>query len=109
VHLRIIEDETAMLSPDDRARADEELAGVAGSLTFGRLRSKAHRLVLKLDPDAARKRKEQARQDAHVVRELAVLRGGREPACRPGPVPRARWLRTFGSFRVGRAVAIMRA
>ena len=68
VHLRIIEDETAMLSPDDRARADEELAGVAGSLTFGQLRSKAHRLVLKLDPDAARKRKEQAKQDAHVRR-----------------------------------------
>jgi hypothetical protein len=68
VHLRIIEDETAMLSPHDRGRADEELAGVAGSLTFGQLRSKAHRLVLKLDPDAARKRKEQAKQDAHVRR-----------------------------------------
>ncbi len=68
VHLRIIEDETAMLGPDDRARADEQLAGLAGSLTFGQLRSKAHRLVLKLDPDAARKRKEQAKQDAHVRR-----------------------------------------
>jgi hypothetical protein len=68
VHLRIIEDETAMLAPDDLARADEELAGLAGSLTFGQLRSRAHRLVLKLDPDAARRRKEQAKQDAHVRR-----------------------------------------
>src|SRR5579862_178801 len=68
VHLRIIEDETAMLGDEDRARADEILAGLAGPLTFGQLRSKAHRLVLKLDPDAARKRKEQARQDAHVRR-----------------------------------------
>ncbi len=50
------------------ARADGILAGLAGSLTFGQLRSKAHRLVLKLDPDAARKRKEQARQDARVRR-----------------------------------------
>jgi hypothetical protein len=37
-------------------------------MTFGRLRSYAHRLILKLDPDAARKRKEAARQDAHVRR-----------------------------------------
>ena len=50
------------------ARADAILAGLAGPLTFGQLRSKAHRLVLKLDPDAARKRKEQARQDARVRR-----------------------------------------
>ena len=68
VHLRIIEDETALLGPEDMARADAILAGLAGPLTFGQLRSKAHRLVLKLDPDAARKRKEQARQDARVRR-----------------------------------------
>jgi len=57
-----------MLGPDDMTRADEILAEAARSLTFGQLRSKAHRLVLKLDPDAARRRKEQARQDAHVRR-----------------------------------------
>jgi Domain of unknown function (DUF222) len=68
VHLRIIQDEVAMLSPDDMARADEQLAEMAKSLTFGRLRSKAHQLVLKLDPDAARRRKEAAKQDAHVRR-----------------------------------------
>src|SRR5579859_2819167 len=68
VHLRIVEDETALLSADDAARADAVLAETAGSLTFGQLRSKAHRLVLKLDPESARRRKEQAKQDAHVRR-----------------------------------------
>ena len=68
VHVRIVEDETRVLSSGDAAKADEILAGVAGSLTFGRLRSAAHRLVLELDPDAARRRKEAARQDAHVRR-----------------------------------------
>ena len=37
-----------------------------GSLTFGKLRSAAHRLVLNLDPDAAARRKEAGRRDAHV-------------------------------------------
>jgi hypothetical protein len=68
VHLRIIEDETRILSAQDAARADEQLAGSAGSLTFGRLRHAAHRLVLQLDPDSALRRKESARQDAHVSR-----------------------------------------
>jgi Domain of unknown function (DUF222) len=68
VHVRIIADETSILSAADAARADAELAGAAGSMTFGRLRSHAHRLILKLDPEAARKRKETARQDAHVRR-----------------------------------------
>ncbi|HTX28691.1 MAG TPA: DUF222 domain-containing protein [Streptosporangiaceae bacterium] len=68
VHLRIIEDETALLSAADAARADAELAELAPSLTFGRLRALAHRLVLRLDPDSAQRRKEAAKQDAHVRR-----------------------------------------
>jgi Domain of unknown function (DUF222) len=68
VHLRIVEDETSVLSAEDAAAADAELAGTAGSMTFGRLRSDAHRLILKLDPEAAKKRKAAARQDAHVRR-----------------------------------------
>ncbi|HTX28959.1 MAG TPA: DUF222 domain-containing protein, partial [Streptosporangiaceae bacterium] len=68
VHLRIIDDETALLSPEHAAAADAELAEVAASLTFGRLRAVAHRLVLKLDPDSALRRKEHAKQDAHVRR-----------------------------------------
>ena len=66
VHLRIIEEETQILSAEDAATADAALAGTAGSLTFGKLRSAAHRLVLELDPDAAARRKEAGRRDAHV-------------------------------------------
>ena len=39
--------------PEDAATADAALAGTAGSLTFGKLRSAAHRMVLELDPEAA--------------------------------------------------------
>ncbi|MGH3202439.1 MAG: DUF222 domain-containing protein [Streptosporangiaceae bacterium] len=66
VHLQIIEDETRVLTPEDAARADEILSQQAPSLTFGKLRSAAHRLVLKLDPDAAARRKEAARRETHV-------------------------------------------
>jgi hypothetical protein len=66
VHLSIIEDETRFLKPEDAARADEILSQQAPSLTFGKLRSAAHRLVLKLDPDAAARRKEAARRETHV-------------------------------------------
>ena len=66
MHVRIIEDETSVLSDKDAAKADAVLAEVAGSLTFGKLRSTAHRLVLELDPESAERRKETAKQDAHV-------------------------------------------
>jgi Domain of unknown function (DUF222) len=66
VHVRIIEEETRVLSAEDAAKADAVLAEVAGSLTFGKLRSTAHRLVLELDPESAERRKETAKQDAHV-------------------------------------------
>jgi Domain of unknown function (DUF222) len=69
VHLRIIADETSILSGEHAAAADAALAAAAPGLTFGRLRAVAHRLVLKLDPDAAKRRKEQAAaRDAHVRR-----------------------------------------
>jgi hypothetical protein len=68
VHARIIQDEASILSPADAAAADQALAEAAATRTFGQLRSHAHRLILKLDPDAACKRKETARQDAHVRR-----------------------------------------
>ena len=66
VHLRIIEEETQILSPEDAAAADAALAGTAGALTFGKLRSAAHRLVLELDPDAAARQKEAGRRNAYV-------------------------------------------
>jgi len=68
VHVRIIEEETSVLSDEDAAQADEILAQAAHGKSFGQLRYTAHRLVLKLDPDAARRRKEQAKQEAHVRR-----------------------------------------
>jgi hypothetical protein len=69
VHLRIIEDETRILSPELAAAADEILAGKARSATYGELRYAARRLVLKLDPDAVRRRKETAaRREAEVRR-----------------------------------------
>jgi Domain of unknown function (DUF222) len=68
VHARIIEDETSILSPDQAAEADEVLAEAAAAKTFGQLRAYAHRVVLKLDPEAARKRKEAAGREAHVRR-----------------------------------------
>jgi hypothetical protein len=66
VHVRIIEDETQFLSDEDAARADEILSRQAPGLTYGEVRHAAHKLVLKLDPEAARKRKEAARGEAHV-------------------------------------------
>ena len=66
VHLRIIEDETSVLSVADAARADEILAETAPGRTFGEVRYAAHRLVLKLDPEAAQRRKEAARRETHV-------------------------------------------
>ena len=66
VHMRIIEDETRVLSAEDAAKADAALAEVAGSLTFGKLHAAAHRLVLELDPESAQRRNEAAKRDAHV-------------------------------------------
>jgi hypothetical protein len=68
VHVRIIEDETLVLTDQDAAKADAALADLAPGKTFGELRSAAHKLVLQLDPDAAKKRKEAARGEAHVRR-----------------------------------------
>jgi hypothetical protein len=68
VHVRIAEDETRFLSEADAAKADKVLAGAAPGMTFGELRYAAHKLILELDPEAANKRKQAARQDAHVRR-----------------------------------------
>ena len=55
-----------MLSAAGAARADEILAQQAPSQTFGELRHAAHRLVLKLDPDAAQRRKQAAKRETKV-------------------------------------------
>ena len=66
VHVRIIEDSTSVLSDEDAALADVVLAAAAQAKTYGELRRAATRLVLKLDPEAVRKRKEKARREARV-------------------------------------------
>jgi Domain of unknown function (DUF222) len=68
VHLRIIEDETSILTDADAAVADAVLAGSAPGMTFGEVRHAARKLVLRLDPEAVKKRKEAARSEAHVRR-----------------------------------------
>ena len=68
IHLRIIEEATRFLTDADAAKADAILAEAAPGKTFGELRYAARKLVLKLDPDIARKRKEAARREAHVRR-----------------------------------------
>jgi hypothetical protein len=68
VHLRIIEDETRVLTDADAGKADAILAEAAPGLTYGETRSAAHKVVLQLDPEAAKKRKEAARREAQVRR-----------------------------------------
>jgi Domain of unknown function (DUF222) len=68
LHLRIIEDETRILSDEDAAKADGLLAEAAPGMTFGEVRAAARKLVLKLDPEAVRKRKEAAKREAQVRR-----------------------------------------
>ncbi|MGH3259953.1 MAG: DUF222 domain-containing protein, partial [Streptosporangiaceae bacterium] len=75
VHLRIIDDETRILSPELAAVADEILAEAAQSKTYGELRYAAHRLVLKLDADAARRRKEDAAKREAEVRRFRESSG----------------------------------
>ncbi len=66
VHVKVIEEATGILSGEDAAIAAAGLAGAAPSKTCGELRRAAARLVLRLDPEAVRKRKEQARRGAAV-------------------------------------------
>ena len=68
VAVKIIEDETRYLSAKNVAKADALLAELARSKSFARLRYAAHRLVLKLDPDYAKLRKDEDRKSAHVRR-----------------------------------------
>jgi hypothetical protein len=66
VHVKIIEDVTSILSDEDAALADEILAAAARDKTYAELRRVANRLVLRLDPEAVRKRKEKARRESRV-------------------------------------------
>jgi hypothetical protein len=64
--VRIIEAQTAELSADDVAKADVILAAAGQVKNPAGLRDFARRQVMRLDPAAAERRKDRARQDAHV-------------------------------------------
>ncbi len=94
VHVRIIEDETSILSGADAAAADEKLAAAAQSMTFGRLRYAAHRLVLTLDAGtagdlvAAAARHPRTRWCLTVVHpDGTAAAHGCAPGRHPGPPP----------------------
>jgi hypothetical protein len=65
--VRIIEGQTAHLTDDDAAKADVILAAAGQVKNPDALRDFARRQVNRLDPEAARDRKERARQNAHVT------------------------------------------
>jgi hypothetical protein len=67
VHAKIICELTDILSAADAAKADPVLAAAAQHKAYGELRAHAARLVLKLDPDSAERRKQALRKrEAHV-------------------------------------------
>ncbi len=67
VHAKIISEQTDVLSAADAAKADPLLAAAAQKKTYAELRAAAAKLVLKLDPESAERRKQARRKnDAHV-------------------------------------------
>jgi uncharacterized protein DUF222 len=66
--LKIIAEQTSILSDEDAAEADKILAGRVPGMTFGETRAASRKVVLKLDPEAIKKRKEAARGQADVRR-----------------------------------------
>jgi len=67
VHAKIIAEQTGFLSAADAAKADPLLAAAAQHKTYAELRAAAAKLVLKLDPESAERRKQARRKnDAHV-------------------------------------------
>ena len=66
---------TGCLSPEDAARADEILAAAAPEVRAETLARRAAALVMKLDPEAARKRKDSARRAGRRV-EVKLERSG---------------------------------
>jgi hypothetical protein len=67
VHAKIIAEQTDILSAADAAKADPLLAAAAQKKTYAELRAAAAKLVLKLDPESAERRKQARRKnDAHV-------------------------------------------
>ncbi len=64
--MKIITDATMCLSDETAAEADEILASAAPGLTPGQLRAMAARVVLMLDPEAAKARRNEAAKKARI-------------------------------------------
>jgi hypothetical protein len=64
----VIADEVTGLGNEHAAAVEQAVIGAAAGQTTGQLRAAARRAALSADPRAARKRKEQALQDARVER-----------------------------------------
>lgn len=78
-HALALANSTAVLEPAARRAVEQQLLGHDGGRTAGRwtpsrLRSRADRLVICCDPDAARRRRERARQDRRL--EVSPLEDG---------------------------------
>jgi Domain of unknown function (DUF222) len=65
---RIIADATEALDADAAARAEALILPKAGNMTAGQIRAAIARAVLKVDPEAGRRRREEAAKDARVTR-----------------------------------------
>ncbi len=63
---RILDAETANLSPEHTAQVEQQVLAKAGQQTPGQLRTAARRAVLTADPTAAQKRAERARRERGV-------------------------------------------
>ncbi|MGQ0632118.1 MAG: DUF222 domain-containing protein [Sporichthyaceae bacterium] len=74
VAVRILMSETTELTRAQCATLETELLKQAATFTPRRLRDRVRRAVLRLDPDAARRRHEQQHRDRHV--ELSAARDG---------------------------------
>jgi hypothetical protein len=64
--MKIITDATMCLADESAAEADEILASAAPELTPGQLRAMAARLILMIDPEAAKDRRKEAAKKARV-------------------------------------------
>jgi hypothetical protein len=65
---KIIADATHVLTREHAGAVEDRVLPRAGLQTSGQLRAALARAVLAVDPDAARRRQERARQDARVMR-----------------------------------------
>ena len=68
IRARIIAEATHVLSNEHTAAVEDLIFPRAGQQTSGQLRAALARAVLSADPDAARRRREQAQRDARVLR-----------------------------------------